>query len=146
MMMKTCSSSSTKIIVGAKFDSFFNGRHNKFFFKKKNIYLVEEKKKSNGLINSVEEIAFESERNANFNLVQKTLFVFVFFFCAVLMLEFFCYRGLDNAGKTTVVKKFNNEPIDTISPTLGFNIQTLEYKGFVVVLTCCVYVCVRVCV
>jgi ADP-ribosylation factor-like protein 2 len=38
--------------------------------------------------------------------------------------------GLDNAGKTTVVKKFNGEDIDTISPTLGFNIQTLEYKTF----------------
>lgn len=39
-------------------------------------------------------------------------------------------RGLDNAGKTTIVKKFNDEPIDTISPTLGFNIQTLEYKSY----------------
>ncbi len=39
-------------------------------------------------------------------------------------------RGLDNAGKTTIVKKFNGEDINTISPTLGFNIQTLEYKGY----------------
>ena len=31
--------------------------------------------------------------------------------------------GLDNAGKTTVVKKFNGEDIDMISPTLGFNIK-----------------------
>ena len=38
--------------------------------------------------------------------------------------------GLDNAGKTTVVKKFNGEVIDLISPTLGFNIKTLEYRGF----------------
>ena len=38
--------------------------------------------------------------------------------------------GLDNAGKTTVVKKFNGEDIDQISPTLGFNIKTLEYRGF----------------
>ena len=38
--------------------------------------------------------------------------------------------GLDNAGKTTVVKKFNGEDIDMISPTLGFNIKTLEYRGF----------------
>ena len=38
--------------------------------------------------------------------------------------------GLDNAGKTTVVKKFNGEDIDLISPTLGFNIKTLEYAGF----------------
>ena len=38
--------------------------------------------------------------------------------------------GLDNAGKTTVLKKFNGEDISTISPTLGFSIKTLEYKGF----------------
>ncbi|KAG5179462.1 ARL2, ARF-like ras superfamily GTPase [Tribonema minus] len=38
--------------------------------------------------------------------------------------------GLDNAGKTTIVKKFNGEDITTISPTLGFNINTLEHKGF----------------
>uniref|UniRef100_A0A7S0L2X1 ADP-ribosylation factor-like protein 2 n=1 Tax=Coccolithus braarudii TaxID=221442 RepID=A0A7S0L2X1_9EUKA len=38
--------------------------------------------------------------------------------------------GLDNAGKTTVVKKFNGEDISFISPTLGFNIKTLEYRGF----------------
>tara|TARA_Y100000780_G_scaffold178284_1_gene163527 strand:- start:295 stop:468 length:174 start_codon:yes stop_codon:yes gene_type:complete len=37
--------------------------------------------------------------------------------------------GLDNAGKTTILKKFNGEDIDTISPTLGFNIKTLEYDG-----------------
>lgn len=34
--------------------------------------------------------------------------------------------GLDNAGKTTILKKFNGEEITTISPTLGFNIQSLE--------------------
>jgi len=38
--------------------------------------------------------------------------------------------GLDNAGKTTILKKFNGEDIDTISPTLGFNIKTLEYQGY----------------
>ena len=38
--------------------------------------------------------------------------------------------GLDNAGKTTVVKKFNGEDIDLIAPTLGFNIKTLEYRGY----------------
>ena len=39
-------------------------------------------------------------------------------------------RGLDNAGKTTVLKKFSGEDINSISPTLGFNIQTLEYRGY----------------
>ena len=33
-------------------------------------------------------------------------------------------------GKTTIVKKFNNEDINTISPTLGFNIQSLQYKEY----------------
>ena len=38
--------------------------------------------------------------------------------------------GLDNAGKTTILKKFNGEDISSISPTLGFNIKTLEHKGY----------------
>nr|CAD7398183.1 unnamed protein product [Timema poppensis] len=42
----------------------------------------------------------------------------------------FEFRGLDNAGKTTIVKRFNGEAIDSISPTLGFNIKTIEHKGF----------------
>jgi len=33
--------------------------------------------------------------------------------------------GLDNAGKTTILRKFNGESIDDIAPTLGFNIKTL---------------------
>lgn len=37
-------------------------------------------------------------------------------------------RGLDNAGKTTILKRINGEPIDTVSPTLGFNIKTLEHE------------------
>ncbi|KAL1928745.1 hypothetical protein VTP01DRAFT_2531 [Rhizomucor pusillus] len=38
--------------------------------------------------------------------------------------------GLDNAGKTTILKRINGEPIDTISPTLGFNIKTFEHDGY----------------
>ncbi|ESO07773.1 hypothetical protein HELRODRAFT_170325 [Helobdella robusta] len=38
--------------------------------------------------------------------------------------------GLDNAGKTTIVKKFNGDDISTISPTLGFSIKTIEHRGF----------------
>lgn len=45
-------------------------------------------------------------------------------------LSTFWRRGLDNAGKTTILKKFNGEDIDTISPTLGFNIKTLEHRDF----------------
>jgi ADP-ribosylation factor-like protein 2 len=32
--------------------------------------------------------------------------------------------GLDNAGKTTIVKKLNGEDIRTVSPTVGFDIKT----------------------
>lgn len=39
------------------------------------------------------------------------------------------FLGLDNAGKTTILKRINGEPIDTISPTLGFNIKTLLHNG-----------------
>lgn len=37
--------------------------------------------------------------------------------------------GLDNAGKTTIVKRLNGEDITTVSPTLGFNIKTMQFKG-----------------
>ncbi|KAJ1826444.1 ADP-ribosylation factor-like protein 2 [Coemansia sp. RSA 2599] len=38
--------------------------------------------------------------------------------------------GLDNAGKTTIMKRLNGEPIDTVSPTLGFNITTLAFDTY----------------
>ncbi|EAZ51311.1 ADP-ribosylation factor-like protein 2 (ARL2), partial [Cryptosporidium parvum Iowa II] len=38
--------------------------------------------------------------------------------------------GLDNAGKTTVVRKFAGEDISTIQPTLGFNIKTLLHGKY----------------
>ena len=37
--------------------------------------------------------------------------------------------GLDNAGKTTIVKKIMNEDVNSVSPTLGFIIKTIEYTG-----------------
>lgn len=39
--------------------------------------------------------------------------------------------GLDNAGKTTIVKRINGEDTSKISPTLGFNIKTMQYNRFV---------------
>ena len=33
--------------------------------------------------------------------------------------------GLDNAGKTTVMHRLMQEPVSTVSPTLGFEIRTL---------------------
>ena len=38
-------------------------------------------------------------------------------------------RGLDNAGKTTIVKRIMNEDVNTVSPTLGFIIKTVDYDG-----------------
>jgi len=40
-------------------------------------------------------------------------------------------RGLDAAGKTTICKKLLDEPIDGVSPTLGFIIKTIDYDGSV---------------
>lgn len=37
--------------------------------------------------------------------------------------------GLDNAGKTTIVKRLCGQPIDEIEPTLGFQIHTLSYNS-----------------
>ena len=37
--------------------------------------------------------------------------------------------GLDNAGKTTIVKQTMREDVSTVSPTLGFIIRTIDYQG-----------------
>jgi GTPase SAR1 family protein len=36
--------------------------------------------------------------------------------------------GLDNAGKTTILKALSDEDISTIMPTQGFNIKSLVSK------------------
>lgn len=38
--------------------------------------------------------------------------------------------GLDNAGKTTILKKLSDEDISHIMPTQGFNIKSLLHEGF----------------
>lgn len=38
--------------------------------------------------------------------------------------------GLDNAGKTTILKALSDEDITHISPTQGFNIKSLIHEGF----------------
>jgi hypothetical protein len=37
--------------------------------------------------------------------------------------------GLDNAGKTTIVKQIMGEDVNSVSPTLGFIIKTIDYEG-----------------
>ena len=38
--------------------------------------------------------------------------------------------GLDNSGKTTILKKLSEEDISHIMPTQGFNIKSLMHEGF----------------
>ncbi|KIM84027.1 hypothetical protein PILCRDRAFT_6871 [Piloderma croceum F 1598] len=40
------------------------------------------------------------------------------------------FLGLDNAGKTTILKKLNGEDIMSVSPTLGFNIKTFMHGKY----------------
>lgn len=37
--------------------------------------------------------------------------------------------GLDNAGKTTILKAIGEENIKTVKPTQGFNIKNLNLEG-----------------
>ena len=45
--------------------------------------------------------------------------------------------GLDNAGKTTILKKFNGEDVREICPTVGFNIKTLgnSFRGHLLIIS-----------
>lgn len=45
-----------------------------------------------------------------------------------------CDRGLDNAGKTTIVRRIMGDEIDTVSPTLGFIIKTIDFEGYIIFL------------
>ncbi|XP_059488983.1 ADP-ribosylation factor-like protein 3 [Neocloeon triangulifer] len=38
--------------------------------------------------------------------------------------------GLDNAGKTTLLKKFASEDVTHITPTQGFNIKSVQAEGY----------------
>lgn len=38
--------------------------------------------------------------------------------------------GLDNAGKTTIVKRLTGKDVYSISPTLGFDINTLDFEDY----------------
>ena len=38
--------------------------------------------------------------------------------------------GLDNAGKTTLMKQLANEDVTHITPTQGFNIKSVQSAGY----------------
>ncbi|XP_075514823.1 ADP-ribosylation factor-like protein 2 isoform X1 [Primulina tabacum] len=42
--------------------------------------------------------------------------------------------GLDNSRKTTIVLKINGEDTSVISPTLGFNIKTINYQKYTLII------------
>jgi ADP-ribosylation factor-like protein 3 len=37
--------------------------------------------------------------------------------------------GLDNSGKTSVVKRLSSEDIEDVSPTQGFNLKSVRQEG-----------------
>jgi ribosome biogenesis GTPase A len=39
------------------------------------------------------------------------------------------FLGLDNSGKSTILKRIQGKDIDSVSPTLGFDIFTLLHNG-----------------
>lgn len=41
------------------------------------------------------------------------------------------FLGLDNSGKSTILKRIQGKDIDDVSPTLGFDIFTLLHNGWV---------------
>jgi len=41
-----------------------------------------------------------------------------------------CVLGLDNAGKTTILKQIADEEIQSVMPTQGFNVKTLNVGNF----------------
>jgi ADP-ribosylation factor-like protein 2 len=66
---------------------------------------------------------------------QISILILSTFLIDLFFIAFLLSRGLDNAGKTSILKRFNGEDIDTISPTLGFNIKTLEHKKYYIFFT-----------
>ena len=69
--------------------------------------------------------SIKGQRNEDFDVVS-----FAHFPGLVFATKYELRRGLDNAGKTTIVKKIMNEDVNSVSPTLGFIIKTIDYDGY----------------
>jgi ADP-ribosylation factor family len=87
-----------------------------------------------GTFNYTEEESAKGEGDANSHAVSLKIirirYTVLFLVVAYHAHSLLHASGLDNAGKTTILKRINGEPIDTISPTLGFNIKTLEHGPY----------------
>ncbi|XP_022876360.1 ADP-ribosylation factor-like protein 2 isoform X1 [Olea europaea var. sylvestris] len=89
-----------------------------------------------GLLSIIRKIK-RKEKEMRILMVYEHIFVnfsiiFLNINCYVLNFFFFhCLRGLDNSGKTTIVLKINGEDTSVISPTLGFNIKTINYQKYI---------------
>ena len=72
-----------------------------------------------------------NERNCL--LLKNALILFVYI-CTILKyihkFKFFFLPGLDNAGKTTLLKTLASEDVSQITPTQGFNIKSVQSDGF----------------
>jgi hypothetical protein len=63
-------------------------------------------------------------------LLQIQYFIFLLLVTFLILSYILLYSvGLDNAGKTTCMKRVLGEDHHEISPTVGFNIKTFEYRG-----------------
>ena len=68
----------------------------------------------------------QGERNAHPDAVSWLLYLP----CCTFAHQGLPHSGLDNAGKTTIVKRIMNEDITSVSPTLGFIIKTIDFRGW----------------
>mmetsp|Transcript_9391 Transcript_9391/g.19181 ORF Transcript_9391/g.19181 Transcript_9391/m.19181 type:complete len:122 (+) Transcript_9391:944-1309(+) len=66
-------------------------------------------------------------RNAAMGILMSRLFESLFGSKEVRIL----ILGLDNAGKTTILYRLQNESDEAVQtiPTIGFNVETLQYKN-----------------
>jgi ADP-ribosylation factor-like protein 3 len=73
-------------------------------------------------------------------LLRKLKKVILSYWDITIVWKFYVYKtdqearllvlGLDNSGKTTILKKLSDEDITQIMPTQGFNIKSLMHDGF----------------